>query len=472
MKNREKKLVKNTIIISIGKICTSMVTFLLLPLYTNILTPADYGIVDLLNTLIMLLFPIITFQLEKGAFRELIECREDEKKKKIIISSTFYLTIIQCLIFGIIFYIGGNFFNSQYKIFLATNVIAYIFLSLLQQFARGLDKLPVFSFSSFLSAFSIIVFNIVFLVVLKMGVTGMLLGTLLGYIIATIYVFFALKLFKYLSIKQCSKKVLKALLKYSIPLIPNTLAWWVFSASDRVIVSTILGVDQNGILSASLKFSAIVTTIYNIFDTSWIESITVCINDNDISEYFSKMFNSVLKVFISFSMLLIVSMPIVFPIMINKEYSDGYKLIPITLISAVFNVAQGLIAVIYAAKKNTKSIALTSIVSAIVNIVVHLVLIKFIGLYAAVISTLIAYILISVNRINDVNKKYFKINLDKKIILCIPIICIILILYNINNIYTNIANIVMTSIFVILFNKNSIKIIYKIFKKKIKREDL
>ena len=70
--NREKSLFKNTIIITIGKICTQLITFFLLPVYTGILTTAEYGVVDLLNTLVSFCLPIVTLQLEQSIFRELI----------------------------------------------------------------------------------------------------------------------------------------------------------------------------------------------------------------------------------------------------------------------------------------------------------------------------------------------------------------------------------------------------------------
>ena len=75
--NREKQLVKNTVIITIGKICTQMISFFLLPLYTSILTTEEYGVVDLLNTLVSLFIPIVTFQIEQAVFRYLINTRND-----------------------------------------------------------------------------------------------------------------------------------------------------------------------------------------------------------------------------------------------------------------------------------------------------------------------------------------------------------------------------------------------------------
>ena len=468
--NREKNLAKNTIIITIGKICTQLITFFLLPLYTGILSTEEYGTVDLLNTLVSLLLPIVTFQVEQAVFRELIEVRGKKDKESRIISSAVITVIFQCIVYLIIFALISPFINNHYKFFLATNVVANIFLSLLLQIARGFGDNKKYAFASFISALSTIVFNVLFLVVIKLGANGMLLGTMLGQIVATIYLFISLKLYKYLKVKDYKKEVIKSLWKYSLPLIPNAISWWVFNASDRVIASAFLGVDQNGILAASLKFSAVYITFYNIFNMSWTESISIAIKDDDVSDYFNKMFNIVLRLFTAMAVGMIACMPFVFPIMINEKFSAGYGLIPISIVGSLFNVVVGLISVIYVAEKNTKAIASTSIVSAVINIIVHLVLIKFIGLYAAVISTFVAFFIMSIYRLMDASKRYFKVRIDMKFIIQSLIALIVaLISYYINNIYLNVFVVLFAVLFAIYINKDSFDIIFKLFAKKLKR---
>lgn len=468
--SREKNLAKNTIIITIGKICTQLITFFLLPLYTGILSTEEYGAVDLLNTLVSLLLPIVTFQVEQAVFRELIEVRGKKDKESRIISSAVITVIFQCIVYLIIFALISPFINNHYKFFLATNVVANIFLSLLLQIARGFGDNKKYAFASFISALSTIIFNVLFLVVIKLGANGMLLGTMLGQIVATIYLFISLKLYKYLKVKDYKKEVIKSLWKYSLPLIPNAISWWVFNASDRVIASAFLGVDQNGILAASLKFSAVFITFYNIFNMSWTESISIAIKDADVSDYFNKMFNIVLRLFTAMGIGMIACMPFVFPIMINEKFSAGYGLIPISIVGSLFNVIVGLISVIYVAEKNTKAIASTSIVSAIINIIVHLALIKFIGLYAAVISTFVAFFVMSIYRLMDASKRYFKIKIDMKFIIQSLIALIfVFVSYYINNINLNVFVVLFAVLFAIYINKDSFDIIFKLFTKKLKR---
>ena len=69
--NREKLLIKNTAIVSLGKICTQLITFFLLPLYTAVLSTEEYGVVDLLNTLtslLLLYFLIVLFPYSLSGF--------------------------------------------------------------------------------------------------------------------------------------------------------------------------------------------------------------------------------------------------------------------------------------------------------------------------------------------------------------------------------------------------------------------
>lgn len=468
--SRESKLFKNTVIITVGKICTQLITFLLLPLYTGILSTEEYGTVDLLNTLVSLLLPIVTFQVEQALFRELIEARKDDVKKKKLISTGMVTVTFQCILYLIIFAILSPFINNHYKIFLATNVVAFIFSSLLLQISRGLGDNKKYAFGSFISASTTILFNILFLVFVKLGANGMLLGTMLGQITCVFYLFFSLKIYKYLDVKEYSKELIKKLWKYSIPLIPNAISWWVFNASDRVIVSGLLGVGQNGILAAATKFSTVYITLYNIFNMSWTESFSVHIKDKDVDEYFNKMFNVILNLFTALAVGMIACMPFVYPIMVNSKFQFGYSLVPILLLASLFNVVVGLVSVIYIANKNTKAIANTSIFSAVCNIVTHLCLIKFIGLYAAAVSTLVSFAIMSIYRYFDVKRRYFKIKLDVHLIIkTLIILPIILIIYYINNLWLNVLSLVIATLFAWDLNKNSIGSIFNLLKKKIKK---
>ena len=464
---KEKQLIKNTGIITIGKIATQLVTFFLLPLYTFILSTEEYGIVDLLNNCVYLLIPLITFQIEQAIFRHLIEVRENEEEKRKIITTTIIAVLFQCMVYILLFVLISKFIHNDYKYFLATNVIATIFSSIMLQISRGLGDNVNYAIGSFISASGIIVFNVLFIVVFKFGAYGMLTANLIANLLCASYIFIIKKIYKYIDIKQFKKSILKKMLKYSIPLIPNALSWWIINSSNRVIVSSMISVSANGILATANKFSSVYITIYNIFNMAWTESASLYIDSKDRDEFFSNVTNVMLKLFSSICFGIIACMPFIFPIIINEKFAEAYNQIPILMLSSLCNVVLGLTSVVFIAKKNTKIVAKTTILSAIINIGTNLILIKFIGLYAASISTFLAYFVLMIYRYIDA-KKYVNIKLEKNLVLKIFVISMILIIcYYINNIFLNIISLIIAIIFALVINKKSIKFVMGFLKNRL-----
>ena len=458
-------------IITVGKVCTQLVSFLLLPLYTAILSTEDYGVVDLLNTLVALLLPIVTLQIDQALFRELVEVRNNESKTAEVVRTGIVSALFQCAIYLGIFICISPWIHNDYKFFLASNVFINAMLGVSLQIARGFGKNKCYAVASFLSASLTIVFNLIFLVGFRLGAKGMLIATFLGQLFAVAYLVLALHIMTYIKNGRCSKEVLGKLLKYSIPLIPNAISWWIIDASDRVIVSSYLGVSQNGILAASLKFAALLTGLNYITTLSWTESIAVAINDKDIESYFNRMMNVFLRFYIALTLGMIACMPFAFPILINAKYQTGYGLVPISLLATLFNVVVGLVSVVYVAKKNTKAIAQTSIMAAIINITTHLLLIKQIGLYAAVLSSFIAFFSMSILRIFDIRKKgYIKIRIDIKLIAstCVALLAVLVAYYS-NRVWLQAIALIFTALFAVAINKNTFTAIASMISKKLRR---
>ena len=137
---REKELVKNTIVLSAGRFLPKLTSFITLPILTACLTKAEYGTYDLVSTLVMLIVPIATLQIQSAAFRFLIDCRKDLEKIKEIISSIFVVTVPAIIVASIIV---QCFFRSQNTLVRVGIAIYFILDTLyltLGQIVRGLGK--------------------------------------------------------------------------------------------------------------------------------------------------------------------------------------------------------------------------------------------------------------------------------------------------------------------------------------------
>lgn len=466
--SKGKDLAKNTAIVSIGKICTQLITFFLLPVYTAVLSNEEYGVVDLLNTLTSLLLPIVTLQIEQGIFRYLIDCRENNEKQIKLITTIIRFMIIQSIACIVIFLCVSPFIHNEYKYFLMANLLMGIFSSLLLQICRGLGDNATYAIGSFITGAFTVVLNVIFIVAFRWGAYGMLGATAISNFICAVYIFLKRKIYKYIKPKQFDKTILKEIIKYSVPLIPNMISWWIVSASDRTIISAVIGIAQNGIYSAANKFSGVFTTLYSVFNLTWTESASININSEDRDEFFSKILDFVIRFFGCLCLGTIAVMPFVFNILINEKFAEAYYQIPILILGSVFNILVSFVGSIYVAKKLTKEIAKTSIISAVINIFVNIALIKSIGLYAASISTVIAYALMFIYRWIDV-KKYVKFNVNKILMFALIIMYgVTIFTYYLKNTMISVVVLVIVVVFAIITNLNSVSYLKQIVKDKIK----
>lgn len=455
--NKDKEFLKNTIILFIGKFATQFIQFLLLPLFTHYLLTDDYGTVDLIQTYIALFVPILTLRLDSAAFRFLIDLRDDENSKRKLISSIFFVLIICILSCIIICFAISYIIQIKYFGYVVTNIVILMVSNLLLQILRGLGKNKQYSICSAVTGAITLVTNIILIICFKYNASSILISSSCANIFCILYIIISTRLFKYIKISSFSKEESKKILKYSLPMIPNALSWWIVNISDRTIISIFLGTAFNGIYTVSCKFSNILNNIYSIVNMSWQESASLHIDDDDRDEFFTKMIDNLLMLFCTISLLIIGILPLIFSWLIGNEYLDAYNYIPILLYANSWNVLISLIGAIYIAKKRTKEIANTTLISAIINIIINLALIKFIGLYAACISTLISYMIMGIYRYIDC-RKYVNVKLKiKKYIIYTTIYLVSTIFYLSNNIYTNIINSILVVIYTIIIYKELIK---------------
>lgn len=462
-----KKLVKNTMILSLGTILPKVATFITLPIYTRYLTKSEYGIYDLILTLVSLLIPIITLQIQNAVFRNLVTEKDEDNKKKII-STGFIFTLIVSIILLVLYTIFFRELSILTRILIALYFILDILNQMTLQISRGLGKTKNYSINTVITAFLNLFLIIPLLIKMKLGLNGVLLSVIIAQFIAFLYLTITIHAFKYIKLKKIEKKVLKELLKYSIPLVPNHISWWLLNSSDKIIITTILGIENNAVYAASSKIPHIYIIMYQAFALAWQESASQS-SEGDIEEttkYYTNIFKSLLKLLSGGIILLISATPILFKLLLNDSYVGAYYQIPILYIAMFFYSLSDFYSGIYVAIKKTKMIAKTAFIAAIINLVIDIALIKFIGLYAASISTLIAYLIITLYRGIEL-KKYYKIRYNyKQILLYMILILISCVLCNINNYYLNIINIIYAIICFIIMDREYINIVLKKLKLK------
>lgn len=201
--------------------------------------------------------------------------------------------------------------------------------------------------------------------------------------------FFNTRYWRYLSIK-INKQYEREMLAYSIPLILGTVGWWCNNASDRYVVTYMCGMAANGIYSVAYKIPSILTTIQQIFLQAWQISAVKEYQEKDSSIFYGETLRFINLAMCLLCMLLIFLTRPLARILYAKDFYDAWNYVPFLLISGVLNAASGVLGPILNADKNSKSLGMSSLLGALVNIVLNFGLIYAIGVQGAAVATAIS----------------------------------------------------------------------------------
>lgn len=461
----KKELMKNTIIIALGKFSTQVISYLLLPLYTSILTTSEYGIYDFLVTACIFIVPFITLLMEESMFRFLIDEKNDDGKRKVMSNACIY-SILSMVVWCTILFIILSLLKYKYTFIFVLYIISCIFITLTNSITRGMSKLKLYSLSNFILSILTIILNILFIAVIRLGVNGLLYSTIIANVVTSLFIFFKLKIYSYIKLKYVNKNKLREMVKYSYPLVPNSIGWSIINISDRIIITLFLGSSSNGIYAMANKFPNIMNTFSGFFFTAFKENASKVIKKKDYEEYYNNILNIVHNSFIAISLLLITIIPFIFNIFINKSFNEAYMYIPILVIALYYGNMSGFYGSLFVAFKETKLIGKSTIIGAVINIIVNLALIKFVGIYAAVLSTLFSNFIVNYYR-KFKSKDYLNLEKLDNYYLSIFMMILVTILYYFKNIYLNIISLLIAIVYSYITNKNLIKDIKNMLKEKL-----
>lgn len=411
---RTETLVKNTAILSVGTICTKILTFVMVPLFSRWLSTEDYGDFDLLCTYITLLIPLVTLSCGEALFRKLIDANSRERSVGIT-STCIAIAIIGCLGMLLVSSIVMLFYRPSLILpFLALS-LGELVNNFLMYYARGKRKLRVYAIASIVFVISMSLFVTLFIYVWSIGLKGILYGYAVGYACSAILLTSQTGILQEFQSKAINTKDFKEIVSYSAPLIPNSISWWIANVSDRTIISLVLGSAANGIYALSNKIPAICTALFSVFHLSWQETASDSISSKDREMYFNNIFNKTFILVVSLSVLVLSTNNILFDYVFDIRYSDGRYYVSILMAAIIFSFMAQFIGGIFIAFQNTKVNGVTTVMAAVLNIIINIALIKPLGIYAAALSTFISYFVLYVIRIIKV-RPYINLHVSKIVV--------------------------------------------------------
>ncbi|WP_312470580.1 polysaccharide biosynthesis C-terminal domain-containing protein [Neobacillus sp.] len=406
--NSYNKLAKNSIIFAVGNIGSKLITLFMLPFYTRLLTKEDYGQIDFILTTIALILPLFTVSIVEAVVRFSLD-RKNYSYGKVMTNSVFFIISGFILLLGIYPLISQVSFIGHYDLIFYSVFFIQAVDGSVKQFARSINLSKVYMISDMLYTFVFVSFNILFILYFKMGVQGYFLSMILAYVFDLAYLLKKTRVDKYIRIAYLDKKTMKAMLFYCIPLIPNTIMWWIMSISDRYILVYFLGLSANGLYAVANKFPSIISTVSAIFFQAWQVSAIEEYDNANKDKFYSNVFNVFFFVMLISTSIYMLFNKLIISILVSNEFYSAWKYAPILVLGVVFSSFSSFIGTNYVAMKKTKGAFYTSFIGALINFILNLLLVPTYGIYGAAIATLISFITMWGLRIFD-TRKFVKVN--------------------------------------------------------------
>ena len=459
--NKYKKLALNTVIFAVGNFGSKILSFLIVPLYTYVLTTEEYGMIDLFITSLGLMIPFSTMMVNEALIRFTLgkEMTPSEAASNCLVIFCFGAigSILLTPIYKRIFK-----FDGYMWMFVALLVIQ-TFNRIYSEYFKAIDQNVKYTILGLVSTVCTLGFNLLFLLYFKLGIRGYLYATLLSAVVSSIYILIFSDFFKTVSLRNIDRKVLTKILKYSIPLVPNSLMWWIMSAGDKYIINYFLGDASNGIYSLALKIPQIINMVYALFIQAWqMSAIEVNLSENK-GEFYQKVFSvtSFAMAFIATGIVMLVK-PVYSNVM-NKNFIVAWKYVPLLSAATVISCYSSFFGVVYTVGTKTKKAFLTTALGAAVNLICNFILVGPFGIQGIAVGTCLGYAVVLAVRVNDM-KKEMGISVDLR--LNFVVFILLLLQYYTLIMYGEMAVLVLGSIslmFIFYMYRTEINVIYKKF---------
>jgi len=387
-------------IIIVTNIIIKSLNFFLLPLYTRYLSPSDYGIVDVLNSLETILITLFVLGLDSALFVFANEKTNKIEKEAVIaeISSlNFIIAFIPLLLIPFSGWISKLLFsNKQFAFLVRLSLFKIFFLTSI----TVLRNIPRLKYKYFLLAFFLllqnilqIIFSIILIIYFHYSYLGIIYAGLASSIVISIIV---ISIFhKYLSFTKnffLNHRIIEYV-KFGAPILWGGIAIWIMQFSDRVILNKLQTSNDVGLYGMAIRFAAPITLIVSSAQLVLPSFIFDNKSKNDEKSKY-KILSNLYFAFLSIGVIIYIPLSfILLKFMTAKNFHTAYIALPIVSFTSIWVGANYLTGIGISTSKKTYIRALISWSLAFVNIILNLILIPHFDFLGAALTTLICQII-------------------------------------------------------------------------------
>lgn len=393
-----KQLASESMIYGISGTIASSIGIFLIPIYTRIFSPSDYGIIALITTLTGLIGMFIVLGLDNSSARWFYDS-DKVRDQKYTISSWFWCQLsVSCIIAIVLFIIAPQLSGILLKskdhailIRIAALTIPFgTFIKVLGNWLRYQRRAwttSIFSTANSLGTIGIIV---LFVVVYRWGLIGIYSARLIAAAITALIAVAILK--TWINPVLVSWKRLKEMLIYGLPLVPAAIASWIIISSDRFILQMFHETSEVGLYSVAAALASGVALFTGAFQMAWGPFAFSIYREKESLNVYSKVFSLYALMFCFLGTAVSLFAPLLLRILTTPEYYKANSCIPYLVFSYIAIGATYVISIGSGIVKRSTPIAIGIFIGAAVNIILNFLLIPHYAKEGAAIATLISYL--------------------------------------------------------------------------------
>lgn len=390
--NKALAFIKNTAIFFIGNVLSKIIGFLLLPLYTSIVPADEMGIYDISVTLVTMILSVCYFEIWSAALRYLYDGKSEEEKNSVI-RSGLLIFLASSAVFFLVNTVVFTLLGYKYVLLILGYGISYAAMSYFTFIARGLGLNRDFSISGVLNTVVQLAMNVLLLVYLHMDYSALFISYIIGTCTQVLYLL--MRTHTIHRIRNCkdNRTLTFELLKYALPLCLNTVAYWFLNSSNRLVYNWLFGNESSGIYSIGGRFGSIIALATTCFTYAWQDLAFASANDdtNHVRKLYITACNKYQQFLSASTVLILPAIKIVFPFLIKGNYVSAENIVPSFIIVAVISGYSAFIGNIFYAIKDTKIISISTVIAAVVNLIVCYPFIRYGGALGTNLSIMIAF---------------------------------------------------------------------------------
>lgn len=447
-----KRLAGNTLLFAIGNSVSLILSFIMVPFYTKVLSTSDFGISDIIITTVSMLLPLLSLNIFAAIFRFALDKDENHTQ---VFSNGLLVSIIGSIISlfttGLISLLG-----VKYAFYVGVYLSITLFLNLFQNFTRGMDLVKIYALSGVVSSVINVVSNLVLMAIFHFGLNGYIYSLIISAIITSFYLYFAGNLQKYISKAEISWTKTKELLVYSIPMIPNSFAWWLTNDANKIIILGFLGPSANGLLAVANKLPSMVTTLFSMFTNAWQMTAVDEQGKENTSKIYSITFNLIFGALILGCAIILLIIKPFMHVYVNPNFFSAWKVVPFLLLSSIFSSVSAFFGTTYLVVKKTKGLFTTTLWGMIANVSFCVIFVHFIGLNGAGIAGSLGFLVVSILRFKQ-TQKYVPLKLSK-LFLSSLLLCYLLLTFSLLMNVTIFLNMIIVLIMLAIFGFEILKL--------------